>query len=150
MTTFYTLLDNIKATLDANPFVNTITYGDIFDVDLDKHTMYPLSHFLVNSANYNGATWTFDLSVICMDIVDVSKQRVDEFTKNTNEHDIFNTQLSVVNDLLDNLRKGSLADVGYQINGTPTVEAFVDRFADQVAGWTLTMQIDIKNDYSLC
>lgn len=150
MKTFYNLLDTLKAELEASPFVNTVTYGDIFDLDLDKFTMYPLSHFIVNSANYNGSTWGFNVSLICMDLVDKSKERNDEFFKNTNSQDVFNQQLIVINGVLDKLKRGNLNAAGYQLTGTPTVEAFVDSYADDVAGWVVTLEILVRNDYSLC
>ena len=36
MTGFYNLTDKIKDTLAAEPFVNTVTYGSLDDVDLNK------------------------------------------------------------------------------------------------------------------
>ena len=47
MTGFYKLLDTLKAELISSPFVNTVTYGDISDVDLNKQNIFPLSHFIV-------------------------------------------------------------------------------------------------------
>ena len=39
MTGFYNVLEKIKDTLNAEPFVNTITYGNIDDVDLNKQSI---------------------------------------------------------------------------------------------------------------
>ena len=47
---FYNLSEKIRQTLQLDDFVNTVTYGDIYDVDLNKQTIFPLSHFMVNSA----------------------------------------------------------------------------------------------------
>ena len=38
---FYDLTDKIKDTLQAEPFVNTVTYGSLDDVDLNKQTIFP-------------------------------------------------------------------------------------------------------------
>jgi hypothetical protein len=43
MTAYYDILTTIKAQLDADVFVNTVTQGDIFDIDLTKQTIFPLS-----------------------------------------------------------------------------------------------------------
>tara|TARA_R110000822_G_scaffold10354_4_gene39232 strand:- start:374 stop:577 length:204 start_codon:yes stop_codon:yes gene_type:complete len=40
---FYNLSDKIRETLQLDQYVNTVTYGDIFDVDLNKQTIFPLS-----------------------------------------------------------------------------------------------------------
>ena len=67
---FYNLSNKIRETLQLDQFVNTVTYGDIFDVDLNKQTIFPLSHFMVNSATMQNNVWNFSLSLLCMDIVD--------------------------------------------------------------------------------
>ena len=150
MTVFYDLLDKIKDKLESNPSVQTVTYGDISEVDLDKQTIFPLAHFMTGGATYEGNTWVFDLSVLCMDIVDESKEEGDSFRGNNNEHDVFNTQLQVINSICDELNRGDLRADNYVLNGNPTVEAFVDRFENRLAGWTLSLQIRVMNTYSLC
>jgi len=126
---FYNITTKIKETLALDAFVNTVTYGDIFEVDLNKQDIFPLSHFIVNNATYLGSAWQFSLSVICMDIVDESKEAVtDKFLGNNNEQDVLNTQLAVINRLLELLRRGNLRDELYELTGTPNVEPFTDRF----------------------
>ena len=148
---FYNLTDTLKDALNEDVFVNTVTYGDIFKVDLKKQTIFPLSHFIVNNGTYNGNIWTFNVSLICMDIVDYSKEDdQDDFVGNDNEQDVLNTQLAVVNRLLERLRRGDLRDNLYQLNGSPSVEAFTDRFDNLLAGWTVTFDVDIINDMTIC
>jgi hypothetical protein len=65
MTGFYNLLDKLKTELKSIPFVNTVTYGDISDIDLSKKTIFPLSHFIVNSFSYNGNVVDMSLSLLC-------------------------------------------------------------------------------------
>lgn len=148
---FYNLTQKIKDELEKDAFVSTCTYGDIFKVDLNKQTIYPLSHFILNNGTYNGNVWTFTISLLCMDIVDVNKEdTVDKFLGNDNKHDVFNTQLAVITRLLDQLNRGDLRDELYQLNGTPTIEPFTDKFEAMVAGWTVTFDIDIVNDGTIC
>ena len=42
MTHVYDILEIIKDELLASPSVNTVTYGDLSEVDLDKTTIFPL------------------------------------------------------------------------------------------------------------
>ena len=148
---FYNITTKIKETLALDAFVNTVTYGDIFEVDLNKQDIFPLSHFIVNNATYLGSAWQFSLSVICMDIVDESKDAViDKFLGNNNEQDVLNTQLAVINRLLELLRRGNLRDELYELTGTPNVEPFTDRFEKKVAGWTLSLDVLIPNDMTIC
>jgi len=148
---FYNVTQKIKDSLLEDDFCNTVTYGDIFEVDLKKQSIFPLSHFIVNSGTYNGSVWTFSISLLCMDVVDYSKEdATDIFTGNNNEQDVFNTQLAVINRLLERLRRGDLRDELYQLVGTPSVEPFKERFDNMLAGWTVTFDIDVVNDMTIC
>jgi len=148
---FYNITTKIKETLALDDFVNTVTYGDIFEIDLNKQDIFPLSHFIVNSATLNGSVWQFNMSLLCMDIVDESKEDVtDKFLGNDNEQDVLNTQMAVINRLLELLRRGDLYTDLYQLEGTPQIEAFFDRFDNKVAGWTLSFDVLIPNDMTIC
>jgi len=148
---FYNLTTKIKETLALDAFVNTVTYGDIFEIDLNKQDIFPLSHFIVNSATLNGSVWQFSISLLCMDIVDESKEDVtDKFLGNDNEQDVLNTQMAVINRLLELLRRGDLYSELYQLEGSPTIEPFVDRFENKLAGWTLSMDVLIANNMTIC
>jgi len=39
---YYDILEKLRVTLEANPSVNTVTEGDLLDVDLAKQTIFPL------------------------------------------------------------------------------------------------------------
>ena len=151
---FYNLSNKIRETLHLDAFVNTVTYGDIFDVDLNKQTIFPLSHFMVSGATMQSNVWNFSISLLCMDIVDESKNFAqgipDEFRGNNNEQDVFNTQLAVANRLLELLLRGDLYVDKYQLDGNPTLEPFVDRFENKLAGWTVSFNVLIPNDMTIC
>tara|TARA_R110000796_G_scaffold251820_1_gene384116 strand:- start:585 stop:1049 length:465 start_codon:yes stop_codon:yes gene_type:complete len=151
---FYNLTNKIRETLQLDSFVNTVTYGDIYDVDLNKQTIFPLSHFMVSNATMQSNVWNFSISLLCMDIVDESKNFAegipDEFRGNNNEQDVFNTQLGVANRLLELLLRGDLYVDKYQLDGNPSLEPFVDRFENKLAGWTVTFNVLIPNDMTIC
>jgi len=141
------MLDTIKDKLLESPFCNTVTYGDLSQVDLNKKTIFPLSHFIVNNISYTTNVITYDIGLIVMDVVDISKDDVtDVFVGNNNEHDVFNTQQDVIISVLDALSNGDLYANLYQLNGTPTIEPFVDRFENRLAGWASSFSIDVLND----
>jgi hypothetical protein len=147
MTGFYNFLKAIQTKLKESDFCNTVTYGDITRVDLQKRTIFPLSHFMVNNVSYTPDVLTYNVSIICMDLVDETKEPVlDLFIGNNNEHDVFNTQQDLIVSLLDDLNNGDLNDNLYQLSGTPNIEPFVDRFENLLAGWVVTFEVDIFND----
>ena len=148
---FYQITTAIKDQLYKDIFVNTVSSGDIFEIDLNKQTIFPLSHIIVNNATYNGNTWLFNISVLCMDVVDFSKtEQTNQFLTNDNEQDVLHTQLMVINRLLEVLRRGSLYDDLYQLQGTPNCEPFVDRFENKIAGWTVTFDVMVANEMTSC
>ena len=150
MSTFYEITTAIKEQLQLDAFVNTVTTGDIFKVDLNKQTIFPLSHIIVNNASYQGPIWNYNISILCMDIVDESKELItDIFVGNDNEQDVLSTQLMVVNRFLEVLRRGLLAD-DYELIGNPSIEFFVDRFENKIAGVTATFDMAIANTMTIC
>ena len=148
---FYLLTETIKTNLLADENVNTVTTGDITKIDLSKQTIYPLSHIIINNVSQEDQVLRFNISVFCMDIVDVSKEETtDIFKGNNNEHDVLNTQLAVANKLIETLRSGDLYTTKYQLDGAVSCEPFYDRFENEVAGWVATMDILIPNDINIC
>jgi hypothetical protein len=148
---FYNLTDKLKDELLKDPFVNTVTYGNIFEVDLNKQTIFPLSHFIVNNVVDRGQTLLFNISLLCMDLVDESKDDTeDEFVGNDNEQDVLNTQLAVANRVGAMLKRGDLYREKYQLEGEIALEPFVDRFDNKVAGWTATFNVVIPNEITIC
>ena len=150
---FYQVTQIIKDQLLLDPNVNTVTSGDITRIDLSKQSMYPISHLIVNNVSNegDGNILRFSMSVLSMDVVDVSKEEtVDIFIGNNNEQDILNTQLAVLNKLVQVLRGGTLHQDKYQLDGSPSFEPFYDRFENEVAGFALTFDVIVENDISIC
>jgi len=148
---FYQLTETIKEQLLADVNINTVSTGDITDVNLNKQDIFPLGHIIVNSVVAEEQVLRFSITVIAADIVDQSKElTLDRFVGNNNEQDILNTQLGVLNKLIQNLRKGNLHKDMYQLEGNPSCEPFYDRFENMLAGWSCTMEVLIWNDITIC
>ena len=148
---FYQVTQAIKDQLLTDPNVKSVTTGDITNIDLSKQTIFPLSHMIIGNVNNEDNVLRFSLSILAMDIVNVSKEQTEDiFIGNNNEQDILNTQLAVLNKLVQVLRGGDLHTNKYQLDGTPTFEPFYDRFENEIAGWALTFDVLIQNDISIC
>lgn len=148
---YYLLTQAIKDALLGDINVNTVTEGDLFDIDLSKQSIFPLSHLIINSVTAQESVLRFNISILSMDIVDESKEpTTDIFIGNNNEQDVLNTQLAVLNKLVQVLRRGDLYNDKYQLDGDASLEPFVDRFENKVAGWTATLDILVNNDIEIC
>ena len=151
MTGFYDILNKLKWHFDNDEIVNTVTQGDIFQVDLNKQTIFPLTHIMVNSSSLQSNTQTFNVSILAMDIVDISKSEVtDVFQENNNELDVLNTQHHVLNRCYQQMLHGNLWDLQFVVAGEPTLEPFTERFENLLAGWTMTFDVTVPNDMTIC
>lgn len=154
MTNVYDLITDIKTFLRNNPIVNTVTFGDLSEVDLNKTTIYPLTHFMLGNTTVTNNTLRITISVLFLDIVDYTK----DFNNNdfgdrqtdTNIVDVYNTQLQVANDLISHLKRGDLYRDSYQLVGDPVCEPFRDRFENELAGWATDLVIEVPNNFSIC
>lgn len=150
MTSFYDILDTLKTYLQGNSNINTVTYGDIFEVDLAKQSIFPLSHIVVNNCTFQDHVVVFNLQVICMDVVhdtnEDPKGQNNYFHGINNKQDILNTMFFVINGLQSSLRRGELFSDLYQIQDDFTATLFEDRFENLLAGWALDISITVPNN----
>jgi|TARA_R110002072_G_scaffold228872_1_gene386115 hypothetical protein len=147
MNNYFKVIDDLKAAAIAEPFINTVTQGDITDVDLNKSTIYPVCHLMVNNATLTGNSVTLDMSVILMDIMDFSKETVtSDIRGNNNEMDVLNTQLAVAGRLQALLLRAQPYRDTYQLDSPFNCEPFTDSFDVNVAGWTASFSIVMAND----
>ena len=143
-TAYYHILDKLKEHLTNDVLVSTVTNGSLDDIDLKKQSIFPLSHIIINNARLGLNAMSFNVSVIAMDIVDIST------TENDNEADVLNTQLAVLNRLAHSMLRGDLFDDQVQMIEEPSCEPFTERFENYMAGWTMTFDVSIPNSMTIC
>jgi len=151
MNGFYYVIHKLRDYIKETGFINSVSTGDIFEVDLVKQTIYPLSHIIVNNASPKEFVTSYNISILFMDIVEISKDiPVNLFDNNTNMLDILNDQITIAQRLVSSLKRGDLFSNLIQIDGDPLCEPFTDRFENKVAGWTLTFDIIVPNEMTIC
>ena len=148
---YFDIIDKLRTHFENDNLISTVSQGDIFDVDLNKQTIFPLVHIIVNTATFENNVIRYNLSILAMDIVNVSKdETTDKFDGNNNELYVLNTMLAVLNRCYELLRRGDLYSDAFQVDGTPTCEPFTERMENNLTGWTLTCDILIPNDMTIC
>lgn len=154
MTNIYDIVKEIKSFLRDSPIVNTVTFGDITQVDLNKTTIFPLTHFFLGNSTITSSTIQITVSMMFLDIVDYSKEfNSNDFgdrEDNSNLLDVYNTQLQVANELVSSLKRGDLYAQGFQIVGDPICEPFKDKFENELAGWGVDITIEVYNSSPIC
>ena len=89
------MIDTLKA-LGANHHqISTTTTGDIFSVDLEKNTKYPLMHINPVNVTTGRVGLTYNFQIFIMDMVD---------TDDANEQDVYNDVLQTCIDIISIFR----------------------------------------------
>lgn len=151
MTGYYTLTKALKDHFDNDVLVNTVTNGDIFDIDLSKQTIFPLVHTMVTQAQFQSNIQRFTLTLFCMDIADSVKVEDDtKWETKDNTNDALNSTLQILNRAYQMLLHGALHDLNYHVENNPVCEPFTERFENNLVGWAMTLQIICPNDMTIC
>jgi hypothetical protein len=150
MSGYYDIATKLYNSLNEDALVNQVTKGDLSDVLNNKQNMFPLCHIMVNNASLSQQVINFNISILCMDIVDFSKdETVSLYVGNNNEDDVMNTTLMILNRVYESLYRGDLA-INFDMLSDATCEPFFDKFTESVAGWTMTFDISAENTMQLC
>ena len=145
MSNYYDIATKLYNEINDNQLVNQVTKGDLSDVLNNKQNMFPLCHIMVNNATLSNQVLNFNVSIICMDLVDFSKDSTTTlYVGNNNEDDVMNTTLTILNRVYESMYRGELKDI-YDILSDATCEPFFDKFSENVAGWTMTFDISTEN-----
>jgi hypothetical protein len=92
-----------------------------------------------------------NVSILFMDLVDDSKGEItDIWEGNDNEQDVLNSTLTLAQRLSSDLMRGSLYSSQVVVLSEPSAEPFTDRFENKIAGWTLTFDVIVPNDMTIC
>ncbi len=151
MKSFYKVIDSIQTVVDAEPFNNTVTFGDISEIDLKKQSLFPLAHVMVNNMNIEQQHVSFNVTLFLMDLVDVSKEPdTTLFLGNDNTQDVLNTQAALATRVIRVLQKSNLYKQDFEILGTANCEPFTERFDNALAGWAVTFDVSAKDEMTYC
>ncbi|QDP64231.1 MAG: hypothetical protein Tp131SUR933471_44 [Prokaryotic dsDNA virus sp.] len=154
MKDLYHILDKLKGRARSNNITNTVTFGDLAEVDLNKTSIFPIVHITLGPFIFQEQFIEAEIEVMALDIVDENNNQnsFDSFYRNNNLQDVYNTQLAVVNDMQSHLRRGDLYESdNLNLIGGSTAEPFQDLYENKLAGWKVTLPIQFpNNDFSIC
>jgi len=146
------LLRYIKTLSDQDDFINTITQGDISEMDLDKGNIFPMLHVDINDATFtNGNTVQFNIEIACVDIRDNNKTtNTDKYYLQDNKMDNLNETMSVLNRLWIKLLH-DIEEENIHIEESASLQQVENYGKNMLDGWLMSFVIDLPNtDISLC
>lgn len=149
MRSYYNAVDTIIDAAKKQDYIHTFTEGDIFQVDLDKKGIYPLLHITPLGVSWpTNATAIYRFQVSVAELVDIDladRSILDELGAQDNTRDVSTQTLNSVNKLIKELRGYSLSESLGRLTGVPTADPFKEKYKNLLAGWTVTLEIEVAN-----
>ena len=151
---YISVLSDLYNACKGNVLLNTVTQGDITDIDLAKSTMFPLAHIIIGNANFASQIISFDVTLLIMDIVHNDSNDIiaeGELFNGDNEIYVMNTALNIGNHIMDDFSSGVRNDGNNFIDiSDVTAEPFRERFENNLAGWAFTFSVATRNNIDRC
>ena len=147
--TYNNVINTLK-NLGANHFqISTTTVGDIFDIDLEKNTKYPLMHLNPVNVQTRRTELVYNFQVFIMDLVEPD---------GSNEQEVYSEVLQICIDIIAILSNSKWqAQLSLDINapvyfteGDYTLEPFKERFDQSVTGWVFNLGVTVQNSFQSC
>ena len=150
--------------------IHTTSVGDIFDIDMEKNTKFPLMHINPVNVTTGQSQLTYNFQIFICDLVnekadwtknEFSKFRdFDKYYKTLgNEQNVYNQTLQICTDFIGMLRhsiqqsQDGTNDINAPIYFTQdefTIEPFIERFDNDLCGWVFNIGILVQNDFQTC
>ena len=147
--------------------ISTVSVGDIYDIDLEKETKFPLLHLNQTSVTTGDSTLTYNFQIFVMDMVsekeDWQTEQQSDIAKlvntKSNEQEVFNQTLEICTDFIGMLRHSiqqsldGTNDINsplYFTEGQFTIEPFTERFDNLCCGWVFQIGVIVQNDFQTC
>mgnify|MGYP003634091992 FL=1 len=151
MNAYTQLLRHIKQTAEADNYITTILHRLPEDFDWEKGNIFPILNISALAGTFTStSTIQFDITLTCVDKRDINKDEVnDKFWSNDNEVDNHNATLSHLSHLWFKLNTDYSRE-NITASQTPTLEQIEFEGMNLVDGWSITFQVEMPMDVSLC
>jgi hypothetical protein len=149
--TLNNVYDTIKCVGENHLQIQTVTTGDIWDIDLANMTLFPLLHINIVSVNAGKGQLQHNFQLVVADIVEPNEAE--------NEQEVLSDTLSIMLDIVAIFKNGENLYLHNRVHGEEarywttddfTLEPFTERFDNTLSGWTLNLPIVIEWVYDTC
>ena len=148
--TYNNLVDTLEQLGTNHLQIKTVSTGDVFELDLEKNTLFPLMHINPINVIASKSQFTFNFQIFIMDLVEPDE---------SNEQEVLSDCLSISTDIISTLKHGQslnhyLATHGdtpqYFVDDNFTLEPFTERFDNSVTGWVFNLPIIVEQAFESC
>ena len=147
---YFRVLKVWKDCFEADQFINTVTEGDIDELDLANKNIFGLAHIIIDGGSESKNLTTWNVKLQCVDIItQTGKVSTDKFIGDNNEQDAYNTMHNV-------LRRAFLKfvrdtqDLGVIVNDSAGFSKIQD-YENRIVGWELDLVVQVPDlDIAIC
>ena len=148
--TYSNVIDTLKCIGELHKQIQTTTTGDIWEIDLEKNTKFPLYHINPTNVEISLSQKTFNFQVFIMDIVEAD---------NSNEQEVLNDTLQITTDIIALLKHSELLQTAsashgeeprYYVGDDFTCEPFTETYDNTLTGWVMKLPIVIESVLESC
>ena len=165
--TYNNVINTLARMGELHEQIATVSVGDIFDIDLEKNTKFPLLHINPVSVTTGESQLNYNFQIFVMDMEsnksDWQTQQHSLLTKlvdnKSNEQEVYNQTLAICTDIISMLRHSvqqsldgtdSINEPLYFTEGQFTLEPFQEKFDNLCCGWVFTIGVIAENDFQTC
>ena len=161
--TYNNVINTLKNIGSLHHQIETVTTGDIFDINLEKMEKFALMH--INPVNVTTAEFglTYNFQIFICDLVtekeDWTEATIQSANNLSNEQEVLSETLQISVDIISMLRHSlqqsilgvnDINEALYFTEGQQTLEPFTERFDNLLTGWVFSLGILVANDFDAC
>jgi|TARA_B100000902_G_scaffold133850_1_gene132370 hypothetical protein len=165
--TFNNVIETLARLGEYHQQIQTVSVGDIYDVNLEKMELFPLLHINYVNVTTGDAELVYNFQIFIMDLVSEkdnwqtynAKGLTKLIDNKNNEQQVYNQTLEIATDFIGMLRHSSrqslegVDDINAPIYFTQdqfTIEPFSERFDNMLCGQVFQIGIVVMNDFDTC
>jgi hypothetical protein len=165
--TFNNVIETLARLGEYHEQIQTVSVGDIYDVNLEKMELFPLLHINYVNVTTGDAELIYNFQIFIMDLVSEKEnwqtynaQGLTKLIDNkNNEQQVYNQTLEIATDFIGMLRHSSrqslegVDDINAPVYFTQdqfTIEPFSERFDNMLCGQVFQIGIVVMNDFETC
>ena len=160
--TYNNAIDTLKSLGAEHEQIATTTTGDIYKIDLNNETLFPLFHINPVNVTTGQSELIYNFQLFVMDAVGEKENWTEANFQSadylSNEQEVMSSCLQICVDIISMMRHSKWQGAGeldiddpvYFTDGEYTLEPFQERFDNLLTGWVFTIGIVVQNDFQAC
>jgi hypothetical protein len=160
--TYNNCVNTLKNLGEQHEQISTTTTGDIWDIDFNNNTKFPLFHINPTDVMAGESTLTYNFQLFIMDSVtekeDWTEANILSANNLSNSQEVLSQALQITVDIISMMRHSKWQGAGeldinepvYFTEGDFSISPFSERFDNVLTGWVFSIGIVVQNDFQSC